>query len=242
MEYRVNFLIQSIGMIINDFFLLFFWWVLFKQIGTIREYGLNEILLLYSVITVSFGLSMIFFGNQMKLSSIIYNGELDSYLFLPKPVLFHILISRIDIAAIGDFAFGICVFFLSGYGGIKNFILLILFGMLGAILFASFNVIVHSLSFYIGNSNSLSSLLSDTLMTFSTYPHTVYTGISKILLLTVLPAMYFSFIPVQIIKEFSIIKLIQLLAANIIFVSIAFFSFYYGLKKYESGNLITKKM
>ncbi len=61
------------------------------------------------------------------------------------------------------------------------------------------------------------------------------------MLVAKLPAMYFSLIPVQIIKKFSIIKLIPLLAAKIIFVSIAFFSFYYGLKKYESENLITKK-
>ena len=71
MEYRGNFILQIIGMVINDVFLLFFWWILFQKVGTIKDYGMNEMLLVYSITTFSFGISMTLWGNQSLISLMI---------------------------------------------------------------------------------------------------------------------------------------------------------------------------
>lgn len=242
MEYRGNFILQVVGMIINDIFLLFFWWVIFSQIGSLKGFEMNDIFLMYSIVTVSFGISMTLFGNQNNISEIIFNGELDSYLLLPRPVLPHILISKISLSAIGDVIFGLILFLFSGYASLISFISFLILCFLSALLFAAISVIMHSLSLYFGNMARIALLVSDTLMTFSIYPQGVFTGIAKGLILTIIPAMYFVFIPMEIVKDFNLLYLFYVLIADFIFISLAFLLFYKGLNKYESGNLIMKRM
>lgn len=242
MEYRVNFFIQIFGMIINNFFLLFFWWVIFSKVGKFGGYGMEDIYLIYSVVTVSFGISMTFFGNQTRISRIIYTGELDSYIMLPRPYLFHILISRISLSALGDVIFGILVFFMSGYAGFLNFIVLIIVCTMGAVIFAAFNSVLQSLTFYFGDSTAFSRVFPEAVLSFSMYPETVFNGIIKIVLFTVVPAGYFSFLPVRIIKDFNLYQLSEMFFFTVGFSVFAFLFFKHGLKKYESGNLIIKRL
>ncbi len=242
MEYRANFLIQTFGMVLNDIFLLFFWWILFGKVGMINDYGMNDMILVYSVVTISFGISQVFFGNLFNMSQIIMNGELDSYLLLPQEELSHILVSRISLGALGDLIFGLVLFFFTEYASFPGFLILIIVSILASFVFTGFNIIFQSLTFYIGNSTSVASVIPDSILTFSLNPHSIFTGIVRIILFTVIPSMYFSFIPISIIKEFNLLNFIYLAVAAAIFMGLGILAFKKGLKKYESGNLIVKRM
>lgn len=242
MEYRGNFILQTIGMVINDVFLLFFWWILFQKVGTIKDYGMNEMLLVYSITTFSFGISMTLWGNQSLISRMIMTGEIDSFLILPRPVLSHILVSRISLSALGDLVFGFFLFFFSGYLSLLNFLLFILLGVMGAVLLCAYNVLFHSFTFWYGDFTAVAEVVPDSIITFSLNPEGIYTSVSKVIIQTVIPAMYFSFLPVRLIKEFSIFSFLFLLIADTGFVLAAHIVFYKGLKRYESGNLISKKI
>ena len=242
MEYRANFLIQTFGMIINDAFLLFFWWILFGKVGVINNYGLDDMLLVYSVVTVSFGISQVFFGNLFNMTQIIINGELDSYLLLPQEPLSHLLVSRISLGALGDLIFGLALFFFTSYASLSNFVLLIIVSILASFVFTGFNIIFQSLTFYIGNATSLASVIPDSILTFSLNPHTLFTGVVRVILFTLIPSMYFSFIPVSIIKHFDGWSMFYLASAAVLFMTAGIVVFKRGLKKYESGNLIVKRM
>lgn len=74
------------------------------------------------------------------------------------------------------------------------------------------------------------------------YPETVFNGIIKIVLFTVVPAGYFSFLPVRIIKDFNLYQLSEMFFFTVGFSVFAFLFFKHGLKKYESGNLIIKRL
>jgi ABC-2 type transport system permease protein len=242
MEYRVNFLIQTFGMVINDVFLLFFWWILFGKVGMINNYEMGDMMLVYSVVTISFGISLVFFGNLFKMSQIIINGELDSYLLLPQEELSHILVSRISLGALGDLIFGIVLFFFTPYASFVNFLILLGVCTLASFIFTGFNIIFQSLTFYIGNSTSLASVIPDSVLTFSLNPHTIFTGVVRVILFTVIPSMYFSFIPITIIKDFNLLSVFILVIAAVSFMGLGVFTFKRGLRKYESGNLIVKRM
>ena len=242
MEYRANFLIQTFGMIINDAFLLFFWWILFGKVGVINNYGMDDMLLVYAVVTVSFGISQVFFGNLFNMTQIIINGELDSYLLLPQEPLSHLLVSRISLSALGDLIFGLALFFFTSYASLSNFVLLIIVSILASFVFTGFNIIFQSLTFYIGNATSLASVIPDSILTFSLNPHTLFTGVVRVILFTIIPSMYFSFIPVSIIKNFDGWSMLYLAGAAALFMLAGIVVFKCGLKKYESGNLIVKRM
>jgi len=242
MEYRANFLIQTLGMLLNDVFLLFFWWILFGKVGMINDYGMGDMMLVYSVVTISFGISQVFFGNLFNMGKIIMNGELDSYLLLPQEELSHILVSRISLGALGDLIFGLVLFFFTGYASFTGFLILIGVTVLASFVFTGFNIIFQSLTFYIGNSSSIASVIPDAVLTFALNPHTLFTGVVRVILFTVIPSMYFSFIPISIIKEFNLLSVLALLGAAALFMGTGILMFKHGLKKYESGNLIVKRM
>ncbi|HOO31565.1 MAG TPA: ABC-2 family transporter protein [Thermotogota bacterium] len=242
MEYRANFLIQTFGMVLNDVFLLFFWWILFGKVGMINDYQMGDMMLVYSVVTISFGISLVFFGNLLNMTEIIIKGELDSYLLLPQEELSHILVSRISLGAMGDFIFGMLLFFFTPYASAVNFLILIGVSILASFIFTGFNIIFQSLTFYIGNSTTLARVLPESVLTFSLNPPSIFNGAVRIILFTAIPSMYFSFIPISIIKEFNLLSVLILVAAAIIFMGIGILLFKRGLKKYESGNLIVKRM
>ena len=110
MAYRGAFLMQIVGMMLNNAIFLFFWWVLFERIPIIRGWDLQQVLLLFAVVAFGFGLATAVFGNTMRVARIIAQGELDYYLALPVDPLLHLLVSRTTLSAWGDLLFGLGLF------------------------------------------------------------------------------------------------------------------------------------
>lgn len=124
-------------------------------------------------------------------------------------------------------------------GGITapHAIFLILLGTVcSCLVFTSFNVIAHSLPFWMGSVEGLSKKYCDALYLFALYPTNIYSGILQIVMFTLIPAGVISYLPVEIVRHFSWLQLFLLLGSSVFFLATAFFVFYAGLKKYESGN------
>ena len=54
MAYRGAFAMQVIGMVLNNAMLLFFWWVLFKQLPNLHGWDMTMVMTLYGVVTVGY--------------------------------------------------------------------------------------------------------------------------------------------------------------------------------------------
>ena len=59
---------------------------------------------------------------------------------------------------------------------------------------------------------------------------------------TIIPISFAVYMPLNILKEFEIIKFIAVIIFTIFITLIAFLSFYKGLKKYSSGNLMSARV
>lgn len=239
MEYRTNFLTQVFGMVLNDALWIAFWWLFFQEFRSIGDWSYTELLLLYSVVTAGFGLAFGIMGNCSHLSQIISEGHLDFYLGLPQNVLLHVLVSRMDVSAWGDLVFGILVYAISGVVTWYNTLLMAIATLLTAAIFVFFGVAFHSLSFYIGNANALASQLTNALMTFAMYPTHLFKGIAKAMLFTVVPAGLITWVPTQLIRAHRLEILLAMAAGTALLGFVAVTLFYRGLKRYESGNLIS---
>jgi ABC-2 type transport system permease protein len=75
-------------------------------------------------------------------------------------------------------------------------------------------------------------------ITFSSYPIVLFDGTARFLLLTILPAGLIGAIPAELVRSFSWLRLLEFYAATMIFLSLAVFMFYRGLRRYESGSAI----
>jgi len=228
MEYKFNFIMYALGMFINDIFWLALWFILFTRFENLNGWVFKDILLLYSVLTVSFGIVFSLFGS----------GKLDYYLTLPKNVLFHSSL-KMSYSAVGDLLFGLA---LAPFAiGISDIPLYLYFLITGGILFFSITLIFNSLSFFIGSSERLGGIAFESILSLASYPLSVYGGITKFILLTLLPAGLISGIPVQVIRRFDLTWFLLTGAIAIVFLTVAILIFYKGLKRYESGNLLYAK-
>ncbi|MBK1812988.1 ABC-2 family transporter protein [Clostridium sp. YIM B02505] len=242
MEYRVSFLVQVFGMILNNSAFIFFWWVLFNNVNSIGGYGFKDVMMLWSIMSTSFGVSFLVFGNVGNITKMILNGELDTYLLQPKDALINILCSKTIVSAWGDTLYGVILFIIMNGFHIKSFMLFILFCITGALIFASVLITCHSFSFYAGNLDSLAQLVTEFMISFSIYPEGIFKGAIKYVLYTAIPTVFMVYIPAEIVINFSLIKALEVLAVTVVWITIAYVAFYNGLKKYESGNLIINKL
>jgi ABC-type uncharacterized transport system, permease component len=242
MEYRVSFLVQSFGMVLNNASFIFFWWILFSNVNTIGGYSFQDEMMLWAVMSTSFGFCFVAFGNVTQITRMILNGELDTYLLQPKDPLVNIVCSKTTVSAWGDTLYGIILFFIIRGFDIKGFLLFLLFCMTGALIFSSVLISFHSLSFYTGNTEGLTQLITEFLISFGIYPEGIFSGGVRFMLYTVIPAVFIVHIPAQVIKHFSFVSLLEVLGVAVVWIIIAYIMFYNGLKKYESGNLIINKL
>ena len=242
MEYRLSFIIQIIFMALNNTVYLFFWAMLFTKTSLIGGYTLKDFMFIWAIGPAAFGLQGILLGNAWDLHSIIVDGNLDSYIIQPKSVLFNVLFSKSFMGSWGDFVFGIILYFIFYGFEVYGFILFMIFVITGAVVIASVGIIASSLTFYWGNSSAITGLSFDSLITMITYPEGLFKGLFKFIIYTILPGGFIVFIPLKIFKHFDIKLTLLLLISDLGYFLLAHWFFNKGLKRYESGNLITTKL
>lgn len=242
MAYKTSFLLQVFGMFLNNSAFAFFWWLLFAKVGDIKGYGFSEVMLLWSLASSGFGLCFIVFGNARRLAEMVVKGELDSYLLQPKNLFFNILGSKTVVSAWGDLFYGVILFALISGLNPRKWLLYIIFTITCSILYLSSLVAVHSLSFFFGNISALADLFFEFLITLSIYPSTMFEGIVKGILFSVIPAGFATMIPVTVIQSFDMKFFGIILIVTAIWFWLAYIIFNQGVKHYESGNLMIQKL
>ena len=238
MEYRVSFLTQAIGMMLNNSFYFAIWIIFFDRFKEVRGWGLGDMYLTLGVVASAFGLVSVFFGNAFTLSEIINQGRLDYYLSLPRPVLLHTVSSRMIASGLGDISYGFLSYAVSGHYTWDGLLRFVLATLLAAAVFASFLILVQSLAFWLGMISNLSSLAINAIITFGIYPITLFDNYARLILFTVIPAALIGSLPAEFIRAFTWETLAELLAGALVFLLLAGTIFRLGLKRYESGSAI----
>jgi ABC-2 type transport system permease protein len=236
MEYRASFISQTVGMMLNDAVYFIFWVIFFDRFKAVRGWGLSDMFLIYGLVAVSYGVGLYLFGNTLQLSDVIAKGQLDYYLSLPRPVLLHVLASRSQTSGIGDALYGLLSFFFAGQVTLDAFLRYGLGIFCSTVIFLSFLVLVQSLAFWLGNAQMLGMQATNALVTFSIYPTGLFDTSSRFVLFTIIPAMLVGAVPAELVRAFSWDRMGLLVLGSVVFLSLAVWTFYRGLRRYESGS------
>ncbi len=239
MAYRGAFLLQVFGMMLNNAMLLFFWWVLFTRLPTLRGWNLPQVMVLYALVAFGFGLANVVCGNAFLVARLIVRGDLDYYLALPADPLLHLLVSHMSVSAWGDMAFGLIVFLAAAPNRWSGLPLFLLLGGLSGLVLVAFSVLVGSLAFWVGNADNLAAQAVNAIITFGLYPIEIFPGAIRLLLYTLIPAAFIGSMPAGLLSEFHWGRLGVLLAVTGGMILLARAVFARGLRRYESGNLVT---
>lgn len=238
MEYRVAFWVQIFVMLGNDCLWLLFWWSYFHQFPLVNGWQQNDVVVIWSVSALGIGLGNAIFGNASNLAALIMNGGLDAYLGMPRYALLHVCISATTPSAWGDVLFAVGAYMLFLHPGPLNLLLFLLLGVLVALIFAAFLVIFGALAFFLGNTEGLTQQMVGALVTFATYPMGIFSGVVRVMLFTIIPAGFISFVPLQLLHRFTWPMSGAMLGFTLLIVLGAAGFFHLGLKRYESGNLM----
>jgi ABC-2 type transport system permease protein len=239
MEYRASFITQIVFMFINNGIYFVFWLIFFDQFGTVRGYNIDEIYLLFAIVTLSYGIAYMFAANVgANMAYLIAQGRLDYYLVFPRNLLLHVVFSRMQVSTIGDVTFGLIAYIFTGRFHPLEILLFFATCIPAALILTAFAVIAGSLAFYMGNAQYASQQMSNAMLTFALYPNSLFSGVSRFLLYTLIPAAFVGAVPVNIVKGKDITLLLMLLGVAALIWLVAAVLFYFGLHRYESGNAL----
>jgi ABC-2 type transport system permease protein len=238
MALRASFLMQVLFMVANNIVYFTVWWIFFGKFKEVNGWGIREIEAMYALSAASFGLAIVLGNGSRQIAAKAVNGELDTFLVQPKNPLLHQVGSLSQPSGWGDILSAAFLLHLSGYATWQNAPLLLLFAVSGAVIFLSTAVIVNSMAFWLGYIEQLARQLVEFVLTFSVYPQTIFPFYFKIVLFTILPAGFISYLPVEILKREAFHWAIGVFIAALAYAGIASFVFFRGLKRYESGNRI----
>lgn len=243
MEYRIAFIVQIVGMILNDAAHLAIWIIFFSRFNEIQGWAANDMFLLFSIFFVSFGLFAFFAGGAIEMAKYISRGQMDYFLALPKNPMWHITSIYTEIPAMGDIILGITLFlFFTGPLSLEKILVYALVVTFSSLIIYNFAVVTQSLAFFFGNYDESAERWIWILFGVVIYPQSVFTGWLKVIMLTILPAYFVVAVPVSLLKHFDWGVFGSLFGFWLITLLLALFIFKRGLRRYESGNLLDPRL
>lgn len=232
---RATFFVEVGAMFINNILFFILWWVFFKTFPRVGTWSFSDIAILYSIMSLAYGISSALLGGVRLLIPMIAYGEIDHLLMQPKNPLFTILLSKAYPKGLGDI---LSAFFYIIVGRIyspKTLFLVFLFSVLSAAIITCFRVAMAALAFWFKNFEEMAEKYTDCVIIFSLYPLNIYPSFFRFFLFTIFPAGLIGFLPVELIKAFSWGNFALLIGCSSLFICSTYSLFFRGLRRYESG-------
>jgi len=236
MAMRGAFAMQVVFMILNNATFFVFWWLLMRRVPDIRGWRLGDIQVLFGIVAAGFGLAVTLAGGVRHLGRFIDEGELDTLLTLPKPVLVHALGLRLQASGFGDMLSGVAFLAWSHSVSWRAAPLALLAIVTSALVFVACGILFQSLAFWMGNVETIARQLWELVITFSLYPEPLFSGTLRLILFTVLPAGFVGYVPARLAQRPSAALALLMMSAAAAYLVLAAAVFERGLKRYTSGS------
>jgi ABC-2 type transport system permease protein len=233
---RATFFLEASVTALSSLIFFSLWTLFFRAFKSIGGWQLGEMGYLFALLTGSYGISVFIFGGSKKIAQRILTSSLDAYLLSPKSPLLHILLAETLPRGVGDILVSCFLTLYYGFGHPADMLLLAVSIVSGALVLTAARIMASSLCFFSSSIEDVTRKYMDSLLLLASYPAHIYTGVLKVVMYTAIPAGIISTMPVELIQNFSLLKLATLLASCALFCAAANWLFYKGLRAYESGR------
>jgi ABC-2 type transport system permease protein len=232
---RANFALQVAGMVVNNGFMLVLWFMFFAGFRSVGGWRLADMALLVGLIMTIVGVAGVAFGGYRDMAATILSGEIDALLTQPRSVLARLLARDSLPSAWGDLATGIAI--VVAFAGLswRDLPWLAVGWTAGLVVYLAAAVSFASLAFWIAGARSLARDLTEFMILVSSYPGSIYSGASKIIAYTLLPAGFIVLTPVSLLRLPTAATLAAELGAVLAYAGLAGAMFHLGLVRYRRG-------
>lgn len=241
-ELRTSFVMNIIGMAINNLAFVFLWIYFVKSVGVIGGWTTYDIVGLNGFSSLAFGLVISIFMGMRKLPEYVTSGAFDRFILSPKNLILRIATSAFNPSAVGDIIFGIAC--LSIYGflihiSIVQIIFILFLIIFSSIIFFSLLILVSAVSFHFVDASSVTDGVFQFFFTPTLFHGGAFQGVMRFIFTFMIPSLLIAAIPTETVKNLSLVNLLLVGVASFVwlFISIKFFN--YSVKKYESSNFMT---
>ena len=240
LEYKSSFILTLVSQTLALLVELFAVITLFNKFRLLEMYDINELLLGFSTLWLSYSLSEMFGRGFDHFEDIIKNGNFDILLIRPRSVFIQILGSEICYERFGRVLFSLIFFIYSSSKVIKNItilkLLLLIFMVFGCfITILSIFIIGASLCFKTIQGLEVVNIFTDGTRQVCQYPMGIYRKAVRIFFTIIIPINLSNYYPMEYLKGNSDnVLLVFLPLLTIIFFIIANKIFDLGVKNYKS--------
>jgi ABC-2 type transport system permease protein len=242
LEYRTNFIFGAVLSLLEVGMYLFYWKMFFSISGGVPGSSFEQIAALVAFNHVIYAGADTLMGDHVwEAVDQIITGQLDVFLAQPKSPVFQLFFSGAQPMRAIQIVVGTFLYF-SFMSPTLYHIGMYLFGLVvGTVIFSSWVIAIHALTFRLGNSVVIYRLLS-TILHFAKKPADIFSFGVRFVLYTVIPAAYLGTVQARQLASPDPLWIIGLIALTIASPCFAFWIFRRSMRLYESGNLIGVRM
>lgn len=240
MEYRWNFFIGMASTMIQQGASIATIWVVMRQIPNLNGWNINEVMIIYGLVTLGQSISHMFADNLWTIGwGYIRSGDFDRFMVRPINPLFHLLADRFCHDGIGHFLTGVILIAISMHNlhiaVTLPIILYLVFAVLGGgMIFIAMNLLTATTAFYIVESIPVTQVIFN-FHEFAKYPLSIYHTTIRLLLTWIIPYGFASYYPASFILGRNVGWLAWMgPVVGITFLFIAYRVWLVGLKHYNS--------
>lgn len=241
-ELRVSFLLNIVGMVINNMSFVIIWGFLINTVGNIGGWDFASVLGLQGFTAIAFGVLFGFCFGIVNMPKLIQNGSFDQFLLSPKNVLVRVATSSFNPSALGDIVFGIMCFITYGYIAqitLLQSVLLIVLSFFAVLVFSGIMIITHSLSFYFSESDSVVRGIFDFFFTPALFHGGAFQGKLRFFFTFIVPSLVVGTLPIEAVVGLSTKTMLLAVVISSFWFLLSIWFFNRSVKRYESANFIT---
>jgi ABC-2 type transport system permease protein len=199
MQFRVDFIVSSIGMILTNLTGAFSLWIIFRSIPSLGGWKYFELIFIYGFSLLALSPLQLFFDNIWSLRRSVAQGDFIKYYFKPINMMFYYMSEVFDLKGLSQLVFGICTLWIASYQlglqwTIYKIILLPILVISASLVMISLLTIAAAAAFWIRDSFAIITFVFS-FREHSRYPLTIFNHLLRYFLTYVIPVGFISYYP-----------------------------------------------
>jgi ABC-2 type transport system permease protein len=173
--------------------------IIILRFGSVFAWSFGDYIFIFLFANFSYGFRNLFFGSFRNIPKMIVNGDLDNLLIRPINTLFYISGRNFNIHSISYIILSVSLFIIFNDNfnvdwSILNILLYLISIISAALVQGAITLIISCAAFFLMDSKGLDNLYSG-FKEFIWYPLNIFNPVIQIILYTVVPLAYASFVP-----------------------------------------------
>lgn len=241
-ELRSSFLMNIVGMIINNTSFIILWIFFVQSVGIIGGWTTADIIGLNAYTALCYGIVLSLGSGIQKLATYTASGAFDRFMLSPKNLLIRVATAHFRVSALGDIVFGAICLVMYGvliHANMMQILLMAILVIISTVVFLAGVIGIYSVSFYFVDADSVTRGLFELFFTPSLFHGGAFQGAMRFIFTFAIPSLLIGALPVEIVKDISLEKLLLVCVLAIFWLVASIMFFNYSIRKYESSNFMT---